>query len=86
MGRKSQDAAVGVLVHMLRTAPPLRQDSSCYSSHSLKTELEGEGVSTASGFFMPRKTVDALEELRSYRDMKDLLISKSGIRVVTKEA
>ncbi|KAA8533504.1 hypothetical protein F0562_031062 [Nyssa sinensis] len=60
---KSQDAAVGALVHMLRTAPPLRQDSSCYSSHSLKTELEGE-VGAASGFFMPRKTSDALEELK----------------------
>ncbi|KAM1613796.1 hypothetical protein ACFX1Z_002280 [Malus domestica] len=79
MGRKSQDAAVGVLVQMLRTAPPLRQDSSCYSSQSGKNEHEG-GVATASGFFMPRKTSDALEELRSYREMKDLLLSKSGMR------
>lgn len=84
IGRKSPGAAVGVLVHMLRTAPPLRQDSSCYSSHSMKPENE-EGVATASGFFMPRKTSDALEELRSYREMKDLLISKSGMRVLTKE-
>ncbi|KAL5568078.1 hypothetical protein UlMin_024653 [Ulmus minor] len=82
MGRKSQDAAVGVLVHMLRSAPPLRQDSSCYSS--LKAEPEG-GITTASGFFMPRKTADALEELRSYREMKDLLLSKSGTRVIAKE-
>jgi autophagy-related protein 13 len=84
IGRKSHDAAVGVLVQVLRTAPPLRQDSSCYSSHSMKTELEG-GMATASGFFMPRKTADALEELRSYREMKDLLLSKSGNRVVSKE-
>lgn len=84
MGRKSQDAAVGVLVHMLRTAPPLRQDSSCFSSNSLKAEHEG-GLATASGFFMPRKASDALEELRSYREMKDLLLSKSGTRVVAKE-
>lgn len=83
IGRKSQDAAVGELVRMLRTAPPLRQDPSCYSSHSTKTELEG-GVATASGFFMPRKTVDALEELRSFREMKELLLSKSG-RVISKE-
>ncbi|XP_018828113.2 autophagy-related protein 13a-like [Juglans regia] len=82
--KKSQDAAVGVLVHMLRTAPPLRQDSCCYSSHSMKTELAG-GVPTASGFFMPRKTADALEELRSFREMKDLLLSKSGTRVVSKD-
>ncbi|OWM79704.1 autophagy-related protein 13a [Punica granatum] len=84
MGTKSQDAAVGVLVRTLRTAPPLRQDPSCYSTHSFKTEQEG-GVATASGFFMPRKTTDALEELRSYRDMKDLLLSKSGTRVFTRE-
>ncbi|KAG2708744.1 hypothetical protein I3760_05G207500 [Carya illinoinensis] len=82
--KKSQDAAVGVLVHMLRTAPPLRQDSSCYSYHSMKTELEG-GVPTASRFFMPRKTADALEEFRSFREMKDLLLSKSGTRVVSKD-
>ncbi|CAL1411887.1 unnamed protein product [Linum trigynum] len=86
MGRKSQDAAVGVLVHMLRTAPPLRQDSSCYSSRSLRAEVENDGVATtASGFFMPRRTSDALEELRSYREMKDLLLSKSGTRVLTRE-
>lgn len=84
MGKKSQDAAVGVLVHMLRTAPPLRQDPSCYSSHSLKAELDG-GVATASGFFMPRKTADALEELRSYREMRDLLLSKSGTRILKRD-
>lgn len=81
-GRKSQDAAVGVLVRMLRTAPPLRQDPS-YSSHSLRTDFEG-GVGTASGFFMPRRTADALEELKSYKDMKDLLLSKSGTQVIRK--
>ncbi|QCE00826.1 autophagy-related protein 13 [Vigna unguiculata] len=83
IGKKSQDAAVGVLVHMLRTAPPLRQDPSCYSSHSPKAELDG-GVATASGFFMPRKTADALEELRGYREMRDLLLSKSGTRILNK--
>ncbi|KAM7268564.1 hypothetical protein ACFE04_010730 [Oxalis oulophora] len=84
VGRKSQDAAVGVLVHMLRTAPPLRPDSSCYSSHSLKPEVE-QGVATASGFFMARQTADALEELKSYREMKGLLLSKSGTRVISKD-
>ncbi|GLT29701.1 hypothetical protein SLA2020_045480 [Shorea laevis] len=82
--RKSHDAAVGELVHMLRTAPPLRQDPS-NSSHSLRTEFEG-GVGTASGFFMPRRAADALEELKSYRDMKDLLLSKSGTQVIRKDA
>ncbi|KAI4306994.1 hypothetical protein L6164_030228 [Bauhinia variegata] len=84
VGRKSQGAALGDLVGMLRTAPPLRQDPSCYSSHSLKPEIEG-GVTTASGFFMPRKTADALEELRSYREMRDLLLSKSGTRLMGKD-
>lgn len=84
MAKKSQDAAVGALVHMLRTAPPLRQDSSCYSSQSLRIEPEGE-VGTASGFFIPRKTSDALEELRAYKEMKDLLLSKSGTRFVSKD-
>ncbi|KAJ4955416.1 hypothetical protein NE237_012199 [Protea cynaroides] len=81
--RKSQDAAVGVLVHMLRTAPPLRQDHS-YSFHSPKSEIEGE-ASASSGFFVPRRTADALAELRSYREMKNLLLSQSGTRLVNKE-
>ncbi|CAN4089422.1 unnamed protein product [Withania somnifera] len=80
--RKSQDAAVGALVHMLRTAPPLRQDSSCYTSHSIKTELEGD-VSTASGFSVTKKASDALEELKTYKDLKDLLLSKSASRSVS---
>lgn len=70
---------------MLRTAPPLRQDSSIYSTHSLRPEDPEGGVGTASGFFMPRKTADALEELRSYREMRDLLLSKSGTRVLSRE-
>ncbi|XP_068635388.1 autophagy-related protein 13a-like [Aristolochia californica] len=73
--RTSQDAAVGVLVHMLRTAPPLRQDHS-YLSQSSKSELEGQVG--ASGFFLSRKTSDALEELGSYRKMKEMLLSQSG--------
>ncbi|XP_059628874.1 autophagy-related protein 13a-like [Cornus florida] len=83
--RKSQDAAVGALVHMLRTAPPLRQDSSYYSPHASKIEPEGE-VGATSSFFLPRKTSDALEELRRFREMKDLLLSKSRTWVDGKEA
>lgn len=67
---------------MLRTAPPLRQDSSCYTSHSVKTEQEGE-LGTASGFFINRKASDALEELKTYKDLKDLLLSKSATRSVS---
>lgn len=84
LGRKSQDAAVGALVRMLRTAPPLRQDSSFYSSHSQSIQQEGD-FGTATGFFMPRKAADALEELKSYQEMKDLLLSKSGNQVVSRE-
>ncbi|KAL0400496.1 UNVERIFIED_CONTAM: Autophagy-related protein 13a [Sesamum latifolium] len=79
--KKSQDAAVGILVHMLKTAPPLRQDSGYYSSQSSKMEFEG----AASEFFKPRKTSDALEELKVYKEMKDLLLSKSAARLVGKE-
>lgn len=85
--RKSQDAAVGALVHMFRTAPPLRQDSSCYSSRSSsRNELEQQQAGTTSEFFLPRKTSDALEELRAYKDIKDLLLSKSATQLVSKEA
>lgn len=76
--RQSQDAAVGMLVQMLRTAPPLRQDQSL-SAQSSKSEFHGEV--SASGFF-PRKTADALEELRGYREMKDLLLSQSGSQLL----
>ncbi|KAL8049290.1 hypothetical protein ABFS82_06G011900 [Erythranthe guttata] len=82
--KKSQDAAVGALVHMLRTAPPLRQDSSCYnSSQSSKIEMEGE-IGAASEFFNPRKTSDALEELKTYKEMKNLLLSKSNAHMAGK--
>lgn len=83
--RKSHDAAVGALVHMFRTAPPLRQDSSCYSSRSMKQEI-GQGAGSSSAFFLPRKTSDALEELRAYKDMKELLLSKSARMAAKEEA
>lgn len=82
--RKSQDAAVGALVHMLRTAPPLRQDPSSCASGFEKSEIESI-VGAGSGFFLPRKTSDALEELKAYRDMKELLLSKSATRIVSKD-
>ncbi|XP_074576031.1 autophagy-related protein 13a-like [Curcuma longa] len=70
---KSQQAAVGILVHMLKTAPPLRQDQSCSSQSS---DLNGE-ISMSSSV-LSRKTSDALEELQAYQDMKNFLLSKSG--------
>ncbi|XP_022844558.1 autophagy-related protein 13a-like [Olea europaea var. sylvestris] len=74
--KRSQDAAVGVLVHMLRAAPPLCSNSSCYISQSSKPEVVRE-VGVASEFFKPRNTTDALEELKAYKEMKDLILSKS---------
>lgn len=72
---RSKDAAVGALVHMLKTAPPLRQDHNSSSSQSSKSPANSEAGT--SSFFSSRKKSDALEELRSYRDMKEHLLSKS---------
>lgn len=74
--RKSQNVAVGALVHMLQTAPPLRQESCGYASCSGRSEQECN-AGADSGFFLPRKTSDALEELNAYKEMKELLLSKS---------
>ncbi|AQK73118.1 Autophagy-related protein 13a [Zea mays] len=57
---KSQDAAVGYLVHLLKSARPLRDFS--YSSHTSMGESIEAG-STSS--FMSRRTSDALEEKSS---------------------
>ncbi|PKA53484.1 hypothetical protein AXF42_Ash020907 [Apostasia shenzhenica] len=76
---RSQDAAVGVLVHMLRTAPPLRQDHG-YSSQTSKSEAIPE--TSASSYFKSRKKSDALEELQSYREMKQVLISQSRMELL----
>lgn len=75
---KSQDAAVGILIHMLKTARPLRQDHS-YSSQSSTSELNRE-VGTSS--FFSRRTSDALEELRSYKEIKEILLSRSGTELL----
>lgn len=96
--RKSQDAAVGALVHMLKKAPPLRQESE--SRNLLQSSKSGtlsihiqepvqisgkpvfqQAVSlsvASSGVFSSKTTADALEELRGYREMKDLLLRQGG--------
>ncbi|ONK73818.1 uncharacterized protein A4U43_C04F35700 [Asparagus officinalis] len=76
---KSQDAAVGALVHMLRTAAPLRQDQS-YLCQSSRSEVNAEVGN--SSFFVSRKTSDALEELKTYKDMKDILLSQSRVQLL----
>ncbi|ESQ48021.1 hypothetical protein EUTSA_v10020300mg [Eutrema salsugineum] len=86
--KKSQDAAVGALVSMLKKAPPLRQDVSersipeiCWNNNNNKPaqahEIAAASI-TASGLALASKTTaDALEELRSYKEMKNVLLSQS---------
>ena len=86
--RKSQDAAVGALVQMLKKAPPLRQDlnpsQNVYNKPSRPensskqiqvppvTEVASSNLdsSRVSGI---KTTSDALDELKVYTDMKQLL-------------
>ncbi|CAH8392294.1 unnamed protein product [Eruca vesicaria subsp. sativa] len=86
--KKSQDAAVGALVNMLKKAPPLRQDISessvpeIYWNNNNKTglgqEIAAASSMTASGIGLAAKTTaDAMEELRSYKEMKNVLLSQS---------
>lgn len=87
--KRSQDAAVGALVRMLKKAPPLHQGTSVSTqvlqgSNGIQdaTEVSEEpGVqqpsasNLASSELMASKTTaDALEELHGYRKMKDLLL------------
>lgn len=93
--RKSQDAAVGALVHMLKKAPPLRQDSfksvtlsqgSRTNSNRETSEISGAlavqhvaSSSIMSSTLLAAKTAaDALEELQTYREMKDLLLNRGS--------
>lgn len=69
---KSQDAAVGSLVHLLRTARPLRDSS--YSSQT--AGVESSEVASASSV-MSRRTSDALEELQSFKAIRERLLSGS---------
>ncbi|KAG7577774.1 Autophagy-related protein 13 N-terminal [Arabidopsis thaliana x Arabidopsis arenosa] len=88
--KKSQDAAVGALVRMLKKAPPLRQDVSessipeiCWNNNNSNKPAGAHEIAvasiTASGITLASKTTaDALEELRSYKEMKNhLLLSQS---------
>lgn len=91
--RKSQGAAVGALVHLLKSAPPLRPEF-CDSYDSLQTYVQPQSITDrgvpalsvtrshsvmdGSGLFVHKTAADALEELRSYRKMKDDLFSQSG--------
>lgn len=43
--------------------------------------LEPNGEASISSSVMSRKACDALEELQSYKEMKNLLLSKSGAKL-----
>ncbi|XP_062219785.1 autophagy-related protein 13a-like [Phragmites australis] len=73
---KSQDAAVGYLVHLLKSARPLR-DTSC-STHTSRAESTEAG-STSS--FMSRRTSDAFEELESFKEIRENLLARSRSRL-----
>ncbi|KAJ1280183.1 hypothetical protein BS78_04G211700 [Paspalum vaginatum] len=73
---KSQDAAVGYLVHLLKSARPLRDSS--YSSHASRAESIEAGSTSSS---MSRRTSDALEELESFKEIKENLLARSRSRL-----
>jgi autophagy-related protein 13 len=87
--RKSQGAAVGALVHMLKKAAPLHQDFSTGENLSqgarpenLKSNnvqepnqiLESQTPVSTMSYGNRKTTSDALEEFHSYREMKNLLL------------
>uniref|UniRef100_A0A0D9W7M9 Autophagy-related protein 13 N-terminal domain-containing protein n=1 Tax=Leersia perrieri TaxID=77586 RepID=A0A0D9W7M9_9ORYZ len=67
LSHKSQDAAIGSLVHLLHTARPLRSHASMVESN--------EAASTSS--VVSRKKSDALEVLQSFKEIKESLVSRS---------
>lgn len=78
------ERAVGALVQMLKKAPPLQQDlnrsqNMCKPSSS---QIHGPPVAAsnmaASRVSAVKTTSDALEELKVYMDMKELLLKQSG--------
>lgn len=69
---KSQDAAVGSLVHLLRTARPLRD-----SSYSSQTSGDESNTVASTSSVMSRRTSDALEELQSFKAIRERLLSGS---------
>ncbi|CAM8912411.1 unnamed protein product [Rhodiola kirilowii] len=75
--RQSQDAAVGTLVRILKKAPPLRQDLSQSQAASNALSLPNVSSTISPSIIQSKTTSDALEELQSYRVIKDLLLNKS---------
>ncbi|KAG6721612.1 hypothetical protein I3842_03G120200 [Carya illinoinensis] len=94
--RKSQDAAVGALVRMLKKAPPLRQESSSsvnvpqaagpdiwsnsLDEHNQAVQHAASASITSSGLVTLKTTADALEELQGYREEMKNLLLKQGCK------
>lgn len=75
--KKSQDATVGALVFMLNKAPPLHLDTSMASRYLQGSNLTPSSSDLpSSGLAASKTTADALEELRTYSEMKDLLLKQ----------
>ncbi|CAD6260156.1 unnamed protein product [Miscanthus lutarioriparius] len=72
---KSQDAQVGSLVNLLRNARPLRNPS----NSSQTSRAESSEVASASSV-TSRRTSDALEELQSFKEIRERLLSRSSAK------
>lgn len=77
--RKLQDGAVGAH-RLLKKAPPLRQDitNSIILSEQPGFQNAASSSVASSGLALPKTTADAFEELRGYRELKDLLLKQSS--------
>lgn len=87
--RRTQDATVGALHHMLMKAPPLHRQHLTESTNLSVNpnqifeqpgfQLTADSLTAGSSLILVSKTTaDALEELRGYREMKDLLLRQGG--------
>lgn len=72
---KSQDAQVGSLVNLLRNASPLRNPS----NSSQISRAESSEVASASSV-TSRRTSDALEELQSFKEIRERLLFRSSAK------
>ncbi|CAH9123233.1 unnamed protein product [Cuscuta epithymum] len=75
VARKPQ-ASVGTLISMLKKAPPLRQDSSSLTLNPPPNSTTN--FASPVNMITAKTTTDALEELRVYREMRDLLLKQGG--------
>ncbi|KAK9134477.1 hypothetical protein Syun_013807 [Stephania yunnanensis] len=102
--RRSQDAAIGDLVRMLKAASPLQQDASTSTKSSQVSKADGcrksitkpdeisnsaavavqtttESGSSSCGLQLSKTTAEALGELQNYREIKDMLLRQSDMKV-----